>query len=105
MEASKSLARRRLRPIQAKALGDGQGYHKDKRFTHSVGEVTGALIDGEALRIPNRQHRKAHEARILLAATAASGGEAARLASTQKGQQEQRRQVECLPVGRSTASP
>lgn len=68
-------------------------YHKERYYTRGVGEVTGALIKDGRMSIPNRQRKKAYDTRMRLAVTA-DPVEAAKLASTLRGLNEQRRQVE-----------
>jgi hypothetical protein len=79
--------------IRRRIHSRGLRYHKEKRFTGGVGEVTGVLVDGDGLRVPNRQHKKAHEARARLAETP-DPEEAVQLARSLRGLAEQRRQVE-----------
>ena len=79
--------------VRQRIHGSGLVYHKEKRFAGGVGEVTGVLVGNGELRVPNRQHKKAHDARTRLAETA-SPDEAALLSSTLHGLAEQRRQVE-----------
>lgn len=68
-------------------------YHKEKHFIGGSGEVTGAFIENGLLKLPNRQHKKAHETRMrLLEAT--DPDEIAQLESVQRGLSEQRKQIE-----------
>jgi hypothetical protein len=68
-------------------------YHRECRFTRGVVEVTGAFIKNGQLLIPNRQHKKAYDTRMALAAATAPD-EVARLRAVLRGLNEQRRQVE-----------
>ena len=68
-------------------------YHKERHYTRGVGEVTGALIKNGRMSVPNRQRKKAHDTRMMLAVTV-DPAEAAKLTSTLRGLNEQQRQVE-----------
>lgn len=68
-------------------------YHKERHYTRGVGEVTGTLIKNGRMSVPNRQRKKAYDTRMRLAVTI-DPAEAAKLASTLRGLNEQRRQVE-----------
>ena len=69
-------------------------YHKEKRYSRGVAEVTGVLITNNLPQVPNRQLKKAHEARQRLAAVAIDTFEAERLRAKLRGLDAQRRQVE-----------
>ena len=71
----------------------GLTYHKERRYTGGIGEVTGTLINRGQLRVPNRQHKKAYDARVALVA-ATDPAEARHLYSMLRGLNQQRRQVE-----------
>jgi hypothetical protein len=71
----------------------GLHYHKERRYTGGVGEVTGTLIKHGQVLVPNRQRKKAYDTRMQLAA-AVEPAEAARLTSVLRGLTEQRKQVE-----------
>ena len=68
-------------------------YHKERHYTRGVGEVTGALIKDGRMIVPNRQRKKAYDTRMKLAATD-DPAEAAKLASSLRGLNEQKKQVE-----------
>jgi hypothetical protein len=68
-------------------------YHKERHYPRGVGEVTGTLIKDGRMSVPNRQRKKAYDTRMSLAATVDSA-QAAKLASTLRGLNEQRRHVE-----------
>jgi hypothetical protein len=70
----------------------GLTYHKQKRY-FEIGEVTGAIIGRNRMRVPNRQHKKAYVLRGELA-RATDPSEIARLNTVLRGLREQRRQVE-----------
>jgi hypothetical protein len=44
----------------------GLHYHKERRFTGHTAEITGAIIKGGKLQIPNRQLKKAYDTRKAL---------------------------------------
>ena len=71
----------------------GLHYHKERHHTRGLGEVTGALIKNGSLSLPNRQRKKAFDTRQKLEASR-DPDEVARLSSTLRGLNEQRRQVE-----------
>jgi hypothetical protein len=71
----------------------GLHYHKERRYTGGIGEVTGALIDRGRLIVPNRQRKKAYDTRQALAA-ATDPAKAARLTSVLRGLNAQRKQIE-----------
>jgi retron-type reverse transcriptase len=79
--------------VRQKIHSRGLIYHKEKHYTGGTGEVTGALIKDGAMQVPNRQRKKAHEARTRLAA-AINESEAAQITSVLRGLAEQRKQVE-----------
>jgi hypothetical protein len=79
--------------VRQKIHSRGLIYHKEKHYTGGTGEVTGALIKDGAMQVPNRQRKKAHEARTRLAA-AIDESEAAQITSVLRGLAEQRKQVE-----------
>jgi hypothetical protein len=68
-------------------------YHKERRDTRGIGEVTGVVIKGGLLIIPHRQHKKAYEARMALEA-AAELEEIERLNAVMRALRQQRKQVE-----------
>jgi hypothetical protein len=71
----------------------GLRYHKERRYKGGPAEVTGILLkDGKTL-VPNRQRRKAYEARMALADTE-DAAEHARLTAVLRGLDQQRKQVE-----------
>ena len=51
--------------------GAGLAYHKRKRFIDRPAEITGVMVTEGGLAAPHRQHKKLHEARLLLPACAA----------------------------------
>lgn len=71
----------------------GLQYHKERRYTGRHKEVTGVLIIDGALRVPNRQRLKAHQAKMALRLLPESE-EKLRLASVLRGLNEQKTQVE-----------
>jgi Reverse transcriptase (RNA-dependent DNA polymerase) len=82
----------------------GLEYHKERHYTGGIGEVTGSLIDHGRLSVPNRQRKKAYDARMALAA-ATDPAEVARLTSVLRGLNEQRKQVEGQGRPTSPSSP
>jgi hypothetical protein len=46
--------------------GAGLKYHKEKHFVDRPAEVTGVIISGDSLKVPNRQLKKLNEARAAL---------------------------------------
>ena len=71
----------------------GLHYHKERHYTKRVSEVTGTLIrDGRTI-VPNRQRKKAYDIRMKLVA-AVDPAETAKLESSLRGLNEQRKQVE-----------
>jgi hypothetical protein len=71
----------------------GLRYHKECRYAHGIAEVTGAIIRGGKLMVPNRQLKKAYEVREALK-IAVDPAEVAALKSRLRGLNDQRRQVE-----------
>lgn len=69
-------------------------YHKERRYTRGIAEVTGAVIRDGKLLVPNRQRQKAHDIRQELATFTGDSPEVAHLASRLRGLREQRKQVE-----------
>ena len=68
-------------------------YHKERRYTGGIGEVTGGVVRDGKVVVPNRQRKKAYDIRTQLFATA-DPTEALRLASVLRGLDTQRRQIE-----------
>lgn len=68
-------------------------YHKERRYPKGKGEVTGVILSGDKMLVPNRQHLKAFEARAALAQTD-DPTTRAKLVGRLRGLKEQRRQVE-----------
>jgi hypothetical protein len=71
----------------------GLDYHKERRYTRGIGEVTGGVIRDGKVVVPNRQRKKAFDTRMQLATTT-DQAEALRLASVLRGLDAQRRQIE-----------
>lgn len=71
----------------------GLHYHKERRYTGGLGEVTGTVVREGRLLLPNRQRKKAHETRLKLE-EATDPVVAAQLASVLHGLNQQRRQIE-----------
>jgi len=71
----------------------GLTYHKERRYTDGIGEVTGAVVRDGRVVVPNRQRKKAYDIRMRLSATT-DPAEALRLASVLRGLDTQRRQIE-----------
>jgi len=88
-----SVPERVVWEIRKQIHSRGLRYHKERRYTGGAGEVTGVLVKQGKLIVPNRQRKKAHDARMKLA-TAVDPTEAARLTSVLRGLNEQRKQVE-----------
>jgi len=66
---------------------------KERRFTGDTAEITGAVIKGGKLQVPNRQLKKAYDTRKALEATT-DPEVAASLQARLRGLRDQRRQVE-----------
>jgi hypothetical protein len=79
--------------IRKQVHSRGLCYHKERRYTGDIGEVTGTLINRGRLHVPNRQRKKAYDTRVAIVA-ATDPGEVGRLTSVLRGLNEQRRQVE-----------
>jgi hypothetical protein len=71
----------------------GLNYHKERRYTRGIGEVTGGVVRDGKVVVPNRQRKKAYDIRAQLSRTT-DPAEALRLASVLRGLDAQRRQIE-----------
>jgi hypothetical protein len=87
-----SVPERVVWEVRKKIHARGLHYHKERHFTGGVGEVTGVLIRGGRLALPNRQRKKAHTVRRELRAETIPERIAA-LDATLKGLITQQRQV------------
>jgi hypothetical protein len=73
----------------------GLHYHKERRYTGGMAEVTGTLLKGGTMMVPNRQLKTAFDTRVALAATI-DPAEADILKARLRGLRDQRRRVEGL---------
>ena len=71
----------------------GLHYHKERRFTGHTAEITGTIIKGGKLQVPNRQLKKAYDTRTALEVTI-DPEIVATLRARLRGLHDQRRQVE-----------
>ncbi len=86
--------------VQKQIYSRGLRYHKERDFRSGTAEVTGVLLRGGKLSIPNRQHLKAH----LLRRELKTAGDAERLLAVSQslvGLRSQRKQIEshCRAIG------
>jgi hypothetical protein len=70
-------------------------YHKQRRYAHGTGEITGSVIKKGQLIVPNRQLKKAYDTRKSLAATTDSE-EVMRLTAVLRGLIQQCKQVAAM---------
>lgn len=79
--------------VRRKLHGCGLRYHKEKRYSRGVMEVTGVLIKHGIPQVPNRQLKKAYDARQQLS-VATDQTRSDELVAQLRGLAAQRRQVE-----------
>jgi hypothetical protein len=82
-----------LRAIKREIHAHGLRYHKEKRYRGNFAEVTGVIIRDGRLLVPNRQRKKAFEARMRLAELH-DDHEVDALGRKLQGFDQQRKQVE-----------
>jgi retron-type reverse transcriptase len=64
--SGQSVSRDVMWAIKRAIHGAGLKYHKEKHFVDRPAEVTGVIISGDSLKVPNRQLKKLNEARAAL---------------------------------------
>ena len=82
----------------------GLRYHKAKSYFGGVGEVTGVAIRGDAIDLPNRQHKKLFELRYAVR-NAPDGDERNRLKQQLRGREGQARQISNAECDHTLAPP
>jgi retron-type reverse transcriptase len=102
-----SLSPQVLWDIKRAIHGAGLRYHKEKSFIDQPAEITGVIVDGDRLLVPNRQLKKLHETRKALKGHVAPATEQ-KLREKLSGLQGQVAQIAALtdsPVSSILAAP
>ena len=79
--------------IRKQIFSRGLRYHKERHYVGNSAEVTGTVLKEGKMLVPNRQLRKAYDARVDIAA-ATNREETMKLTARLRGLNDQRRQVE-----------
>jgi hypothetical protein len=79
--------------IRKQIFSRGLRYHKERYYVGGTAEVTGTILRGGKMHVPNRQLKKAFDARMDLA-VAVDSEQALKLTARLRGLGDQRRQVE-----------
>ncbi|WP_187970017.1 reverse transcriptase family protein [Aquibium microcysteis] len=66
--SGRSLSPQVIWRIKREIHRSGLRYHKEKHFVDRPAEITGVIVDGDRLLVPNRQLKKVHQARQSLRA-------------------------------------